>query len=74
MALRLVAASQRNDLDQELSAATGLLSAHQVHVLLMAIRVLAQALKVRRFVLAPINNRQAAIATLRHTPHGHTLQ
>lgn len=73
LALRLVAASQRDDLDQELSAATGLLGTDQVHVLLMASRSLAQVLKVRRFVLAPINKRPPAIAAMPHTPEGHTL-
>ncbi len=54
LALRLVAASQCGDVASEFSAASELLGTDQVHALLMASRSLAQALKVRRFVLSPI--------------------
>jgi len=82
LALRLVSASQQNDLDEELAAASDLLGADisscrsgvdSVRTLLMASRLLAQALKNRRFVLAPIKRLPPA-STLPHTPHGHTLQ
>ncbi|WP_026607935.1 hypothetical protein [Methylocapsa acidiphila] len=56
LALCLVSASQRNERAREFSAAAELLATDQVHVLLMASRSLAQALLVRRFLLAPGNH------------------
>lgn len=82
LALRLVAASQQNDLQQELSVASDLLGAdigvdrlgaRKINALVRASRLLAQALKGRRFVLAPIK-RLPPPSALPHTPHGHTLQ
>lgn len=73
LALRLVAASQQGDLEQEIFAATDLLGADTVHALLRASRSLAQALKGRRFVLAPIKRSQST-SVFPHAPHGHTLQ
>jgi len=73
LALCLVAASQRNDFEREFSAAAELLGTDQVHVLIMASRSLAQALKVRRFVLSPIRP-VPELATAPHGGHAHTLQ
>lgn len=74
LVLRLVAASQQDDFDEEFLAATGLLGTDQVHVLLMASRFLAQALKAQNFVLAPIERRLPASATMPHAPPVSTLQ
>jgi hypothetical protein len=59
--LRLVAASQRDDPADE----------HLAEPLLAAIRSLAQALELRGFVLAPIENDKAAMPPV---PFGWTLE
>lgn len=71
LVLRVVAASQRNDLDQERAAATDLLGADKVQVLLPTSRLLAQALLGNKFVLAPIKRWPSA--TLPHGPQNHFL-
>lgn len=72
LALRLVEASQRRDFKEEISAATSLLGADQVQLLIMASRSLAQALKDRRLVLAPIEDSRS-IAPPPHPSDRRTL-
>jgi hypothetical protein len=72
LVLALVEASQRKDFVRERSAATELLGTEKVHVLLMASRSLAQTLKVRKFVLAPVE-RQPAMTTMPQIRQVHTL-
>lgn len=62
LALQLVAASQRNDAVDETIAAANLLGADDVRLLLSASRSLAQALKMKGFVLAPVEALRPTIA------------
>lgn len=77
LALRLVAASQREDLAEEHAAASEILETQSItqsiKPLLIASRSLAQALELKGFVLAPIE-RLGAEAALPPISHGWTLQ
>lgn len=73
LVLRLVAASQRKDHDEENLAAMSLLGSADAGVILRASRSLAEALQLCHFVLAPIE-RLPVIENLPHAPQSYTLQ
>jgi len=73
LALRLVAASQRNNPAEEQLAASELIGSHHVTPVVKASRSLAHALELGRFILAPVE-RLPIIARKPGAPQSYTLQ